>query len=402
MRFKPSWLITVAAASAIVLATAGCNTNKKTQKEEATQQWNAARATVLGGLALDQYKSGNFDKCRTTLNEALRIDPKNPKLHVLAAKLAIEQAQLETADRELKTARELDPKDAETDYLAGVVSQRWQKNESALAFYDSAATKAPNELHYVLAKAEMLVLMDRTVEALALLQERATFFEHSAVIRDAAGQLLVQEKRYPEAIQTLRQASVLATDDNNIREHLAFATLYNKQFREAGDLFTRLLKDKNNQKRSELYLALGECQLQTRRFTDARASFESAVQLSPQEPLGYAGLAKAALELNDLRRADLAVKRAMAIDQHSSEVHLLMGYLRLRENKLTESLESFKRASQLDRNDSVSLCMIGYVLEKQGRGDRAKEYYSRALKVNPSDPMASRLIESFATVDVNE
>src|SRR5688572_27056173 len=168
MRFKPSWLITVAAASAIVLGTAGCESNgkRKTQKEEATAHWNNARATVLAGLARDQYQSGNFDKCRVTLSEAIRIDPTNPKLHVLAAKLAIEQAQLELADRELKTARELDPKDAEADYLAGVVAQRWQKNELALSCYEQAATKAPNELPYALAEAEMLVLMDRTEEAL--------------------------------------------------------------------------------------------------------------------------------------------------------------------------------------------------------------------------------------------
>src|SRR3954471_9279797 len=116
MRKKTSWLISAAVASAIVLGAAGCaDKGRKTQREEATQNWNSTRANVLAGLARDQYQSGNFDKCRGTLNEALRMDPKNEKLHVLAAKLSIEQAQLETADRELTIARELDPKDAEVD-----------------------------------------------------------------------------------------------------------------------------------------------------------------------------------------------------------------------------------------------------------------------------------------------
>ena len=401
MRIRASWLITAAAASALVFATsAGCSSTAKTktQKEEATEHWNQARAAVLAGLARDQYQSGNFDKCRTTLNEALRIDPKNSRLHVLAAKLAIEQAELETADRELKTAREIDPKDAEADYLAGVVAQRWQKNQLALEYYETAATKAPNELPYVLAKAEMLVVMDRDEEALALLQDRAAFFEHSAVIRDAAGQLLMQMKRYPEAVQTLRQASVLATDDMGIREHLAFATLYNKQYREAADLFTRILKDEKFQKRSELFLAQGECFLQAKKPAEARTSFESAVQLSPSELAAYTGLAKASLELNDLRRADLAVRKAMAIDQKSSEVHLLAGYVRLRENKLSQALDAFKRASQLDHNDTVSLCMIGYTLEKSGKQEQAMQYYSKALRMNPKDAMAQQMMGTVATV----
>jgi tetratricopeptide (TPR) repeat protein len=244
----------------------------------------------------------------------------------------------------------------------------------------------------------MLVLLDRTEEALALLQDRAAFFEHSAVIRDAAGQLLLQLKRYPEAVEALRQASILATDDNNIREHLAFATLYNKQYREAADLFSRLLKDPKNTSRAELYLARGECLLQINKPIEARASFEQAVQNNTNDLNGYIGLTKAALELNDLRRADLSVRRAMAIDQRSSEVHLLQGYVRLRENKLSDALQAFQRASQLDRTDTVSLCMIGYVLEKTGRSEQAMQYYGRALRLNPQDEMARQLNESIATV----
>jgi tetratricopeptide (TPR) repeat protein len=403
MRLKPSWLIPAAAATAILLGTAGCSsTHQKTQKEEATEHWNAARAAVLAGLARDQYQSGNFDKCGQTLTEAIRMEPKNARLHVMAGKLAIEQAKLETADRELAMARELDPKDAEADYLSGVVCQRWQKDDDALACYERAATKAPNELPYVLAKAEMLVALDRTDDALSLLQDRMVFFEHSAVIRDAVGQILVQKQRYSEAVDVLRQASVLATDDQGIREHLAFAMLFNKQYHEASDLFTRVMKDPANEKRVELFLAQGECQLQTHKLIDARGSFESAVQLNPSSVEALTGLAKAALGLNDLRRADLAVRKAVALKPNSSELYLLTGYIRLKEKKMQEALEAFGHASQLDRKDTVSLCMIGYVLEKTGHSDRALEYYSRALHVQPDDAMAKSLMGSVAAVETGE
>src|SRR4051812_32230877 len=197
--------IAVAAAGAVLFGAVGCSSvaKQKSQKVEATEQWNAARASVMYGLARDQYQTGNYDKCRQTLSEALRLQPNNAKLHVLAGKLSIEQGQLETAERELKRARECDPKDAEADYLSGAVCQRWQKPQAAFEFYDSATIKAPNELPYVLAKAEMLVDMDRADEALALLQDKVVFFEHSAVIRDAAGELLLQQKRFPEAVEML-------------------------------------------------------------------------------------------------------------------------------------------------------------------------------------------------------
>jgi Flp pilus assembly protein TadD len=392
--------IAVAAAGAVLFGVVGCaGTKTKTQRAEATEQWNAARASVMFGLARDQYQSGNYDKCRQTLAEAMRLQPTNAKLHVLAGKLAIEQGQLESAERSLAKARELDPKDAEADYLSGAVCQRWQKAQAAFEFYSAASTKAPNELPYVLAKAEMLVVMDRSNEALALLSDKVLFFEHSAVIRDAAGQLLLQQKRYPEAVEMLRQASILATDDQSIREHLTMAMFYNKQYREACEQFARLMKDPKNQLRPEMYLAQGECLMQLHKPAEARGCFESAAQLSPSNGQAMTSLAKAALELNDLRRADLALRKAVALDPQSSEVQLLVGYLRVRENKMSDALTAFKRASELDRTDTTSLCMIGYVMEKTGHANQAMQYYSQALKMKPNDEMAKQMM---ATVDVNE
>src|SRR5690349_8169529 len=98
-------LIAVALFGAATLA-GGCAGNKKeTSKQAAGQRWNAARAGVLLTLARDQYASGNFDKCRKTLDDALKLDPENPQLHLLSAKLSIEQGQLELAERELLLVR---------------------------------------------------------------------------------------------------------------------------------------------------------------------------------------------------------------------------------------------------------------------------------------------------------
>jgi Flp pilus assembly protein TadD len=392
-----SFVVASVLASGLLLplSTAGCaGESKQTQKEKATAQWNGTRAAVMLSLAGDQYQNGNFDKCRKTLTDAERMDPTNAKVRVLSAKLAIEQGQLELAEKELAIARESDPADAVADYLSGVVCQRWQKPERAYEFYSQAAEKAPNELPYVLARAEMLVTMDRANEALALLQEKVVFFEHSAAIRDAAGELLVQQGRYADAVEMLRQASILANNDNQVREHLAMAQYLNKQYREASENFARLLKDTKNQKRYDLYLAQGECQLAMGKCSEARGSFELASRLSPSSVQAWTGTAKAALQNNDTRRADLALKRAVALDGNSAETQLLLGYLRLKENKMREALAAFHRASQLDSKDTVSLCMIGYVLEKNGQGAKAMEYYGRALKLKPNDEMAKQLMAS--------
>lgn len=362
------------------------------EKTNKKKQWAAARANVLASLGKEQYENGNFEKCRQTVNDALRMDPDNAPIRILSAKLAIEQGNLELADKELVLARRLEPKNAEADYLGGVICQRWQRSEDALEYYRSASEKQPSDLAYLMARAETLVSMGRSGEALTLLQEKVVYFEYSATIRDAVGELLMQKGKHHQAAEVLRQASILAADDNNIREHLALACFHDKQFADAADLFSRILHDDHYSKRVDLYLVLGECQLKLNKPRDARDNFELASQLAPNQAAVWTGLGKAALQINDLHRAELSIKRSLTIEPASSEANLLYGYVRLRQGKLQESLAAFKKASAIDAGDTVSLCMIGYVLEKTGKSEEAMKYYARALKMSPGDELATRLL----------
>ena len=397
-----SWMFPLACASALLLASGGCANNGKkplTQKQAATAQWNRARATVMLGLAKDQYNTGNFDASRKTVDEALRMDPENAALRVLSARLAIESGQLELADKELEKARKNNPKDAEADYLSGVVCQRWQKPESAFTYYSAAADKEPTELAYILAKGEMLVAMGRSEEALHLLQDKVTFFENSAVIRDAVGQLLMQFHKYGEAADALQQARILATDDLTIAEHLGLAFYFAARYPDAIDTLGRLTQKEGYSKRADLFLALGRSQLEIGKTREARASLERAAQLDDSSSATWLALGRAAMQMNDTKRADLSFKRAALLEPESSETRLMIGYLRVKQGKLTEALASFQRASALDSSDTVSLCMIGFTLQKLNRGDEAARYYAKALKIKPGDEMARKLM---ASVDVKE
>ena len=378
----------------------GCSSTKKpTSKQAAHQHWDRARATVMYGLARDQYATGNFDPARKTADDALRIDPENGPLRVLSAKLAIEQGNLDRADKDLAVARKVNPKDAEADYLSGVVNQRWQKPEVALDFYSAASEKQTGELAYLLAKSEMLVLLGREEEALRTLQAKVVYFESSAAIRDAVGQLLIQFKKYDEAATVLRQASILAADDLLIHEHLAFALFFNKQYGEAVEPFKKTLKAEENAKRADLHLALGKSLLEIGRLREAKASLETSAQLDESNPQVWLALGRVALQLGDEKRAELSLKKASASDPASGEAKLLMGYLRLRQKRYNDALSNFQRAAALDTRDTTSLCMVGYTLQKLGRTTEATQYYAKALRIKPGDEMARKLL---ASVDTND
>jgi tetratricopeptide (TPR) repeat protein len=390
----------VALVGLVACCGAGCNANQNNQnKVEGQKQWNAARAGILANLAKEQYENGTLDQARESIDNAIKLYPEAPLMHILSAKIAIEEGRLESADKALAEARRLDARNAEADYLSGVVCERWQKLDQAAEFYRAATEKQPQELAYLLAQAETMVALNRSDEALALLGSKVVYFEHSPVIRDAVGQLYMQKGKYDQAADMFRQASVLATDEPSIRERLAMAYLRCKRYNDACETLTRLLKNEKFAKRGDLFLALGEAQMQLGRTRDARGSFDTATQLEPNDASAWIAFGKAALELGDVKRAEICVKRAASIDAGNSEAYLLTGYVRLKQNNLDEALVAFRKASALDAKDSVSVCMVGYVLEKKGKGAEALKQYARALKLKPGDELATRLM---AEVQLNQ
>jgi tetratricopeptide (TPR) repeat protein len=354
---------------------------------------------VLLSLARDQYTNGNFDKSRQTLDEALKLSDDCEPAHVLSAKLYIEAGQLEAAEQELTVARQLDPTDAQSDYLSGVIYQRWQQPERALEFYQHACDKSPAELAYVMAKAETLVAMGRRADALAMLQERVAYFEHSGVIRDEVGLLLIQEKRYDEAVEMLRRATILAGDDQVIREHLAMALFYDKQYQESAEILSSFFQQEQYAQRADLLATLGECQLQTGHPREGAQNLQMAASLLPGSAGVWLSLAKADVQVNNLRGADIALGHSLAQDSANSQAWLLLGYLRLRQSRNADALDAFCRASQRDPGDTVSLCMVGVALEKLGRSSEASACFKKALHIDPKDEMAAQLM---ARLDLHE
>jgi tetratricopeptide (TPR) repeat protein len=376
---------------------AGCQDAMKPDdsKQKITQQWKSARAGVQYSLAKQAYESGDLDTARKNIDQALALNPAIAPVHILSAKLYIEKGQLDRADAALAEARALEPKNPEPDYYSGIVHQRWQKSAKALEFYTAAAEKAPNEPAYLLARAELLVSLDKPEDALALIDSKINFFESNAAIRDLAGQLYQQQGKRTEAVGMFRQASMLSPDDLSIRERLAVALFYARQYQDASERLAKLTQTEPYNRRGDLLATLGECHAQLDRPRDARAAYESAARYTPGAPGVWLGLARAALRLNDQPRADLALRRVVALAPDNPQAHLLTGYLRLRQERLPEALASFTKASQLDARDPAGICMLGYVQEKLGNRDKALHLYGQALKLNPKDEFATQLMASL-------
>lgn len=386
-----------------MVATAGCRSGPD-KKAEARAQWNTARARVLLGLADDQFEQGNLSESRKTCSEALRLTDRLPDLYVLKAKLDIEEGDLMQARDALDAALTLQPGNPLPHYLKGIIAERWREPAEALVHYQTAADAEPGELAYLLATAEMLVELDRTDEAGEMLEARLIYFESNAPIRDMLAQIRLEQERYDEAADLFRRAAILAPTEGIYRQREALAVLQAGRAVHAAGLLERLLEDQANADQVSLHLALGEAQLQAGKSSAARATFQKATRLDDDNLMAWMGLAKATVETGEAARAELAMSRVAGLDptpRQAADVSLLRGYLRLKQDKVSDAARAFAEAGRLDPSDPMALVMYGICLERQGRPQEAADCWGRALELDPSDPLAREMLNRHIAAETD-
>lgn len=396
-------LVSTAILAGLLLA--GCaSSGQPSRKEQARANWNEARARVLLNLASDQYAHGNLVDARKTVSDGLKLSDSVAGLFILQAKLDIEDGQLQSASNALKLATRLAPRDPEPHYLNGIVAERWQQGEEALASYRQASQRAPAEMAYLLAVAESLLSLDRAPEAAAALEERLVFFESSAPIRDMLGQIYQEMDRHADAAELYRQASVLAPEDAAIRERHALALVQACEWRKAADVLERLLSRPEHAEQASLNIALAECRLQQGNASAARAAFTKATRIDPKSATAWLGVGKSALATGELERVEYAIQQVEAqrpTGRTAADVALLRGYLHLKQDRVEEAARSFAAAGRIEPQDPMPQVMYGLCQQRLGKTDEAKRYYTQALKLDPDDTLARELLNALARTDTD-
>ena len=135
-------------------------------------------------------------------------------------------------------------------------------------------------------------------------------------------------------------------------------------------------------------LQLGRLQFAGGRVTNARASFEAAVEADPNFPDPLVDLAALALDDGDLPRARGLLDRALALDPAHRTAIAERARLRFVQNDQTEArklLEGLASGS----TDPLVLAYLGFVLQATGQSDAAVTMFNRAVQAGAPDPRGS-------------
>lgn len=389
---------------AALLVMAGCSQMfPRDSKKEAKERWGEVRARLKYQLALESFKTRQLDEAQKHLGESLAMNPSLGAGHVLKARILLERGETAAASAALDVALRSGTDNAETDYLSGLIAQRYDRFDDALAWYQRAAEREPMQAHYVAAVAETLVALGRPTEALRTVEARFTDFEQNATLRAMAGEIYLMLDRYGEAAAAYRDAVRIAPEDKRVRGQLGLALTFAGNYQEAEIILSELVQESAKAAPTEdtpsmdtsLLIALGRCRLARGAPEAAEDVLRQATRVDPESRAGWALLARAALSCRDLLTARTAAERAAELDS-VGENYLLLGYICWTQRDYAAAVRAAERVLRERREDSMALYLLAQSQHAAGQMTAAESSCRRALQDNPQCQWAQRLLDAPA------
>jgi tetratricopeptide (TPR) repeat protein len=185
----------------------------------------------------------------------------------------------------------------------------------------------------------------------------------------------LDEKRYPEAVQSLTQAIAANPKDYGLHFNLALAYSLMGKNAEAIPEYKKTLELKPDLYQAELNLGISL--LREKQPAEAARYLTSATAANPKEYRANYYLAAALLGTGDFVKAEAAYLAALAIDPKSPDAELGLAHALAGENKLEDAAAHFKKAAELNPDFRDDLLELAGMYETAKQPEQAISIYQQ-------------------------
>ena len=340
----------------LCLVATGCNSAQSHNRVEAKQRWNEVRADVKLRLAADQLSAGHFEDAAAEVGEAYRLNPTDPQVLILQARVHMARGDQRSARRVLQAVDVPNgPVRAEVEYLLGTIAQQCMRWDDAFGHFVQAADNDPQDVVYVVAIVQSLLQLDRPQKAATFLQSYDEQFGWTAAYQAALAECQEQLGEWNAAAACWKK--VVATDDApELRERLATALFRAERYVEAAPQIARLIDDAGTSASSAWRLMHAQCLLETRRTVKARQELSLVLRSAPDNVAALRLLACALAREGRLMQAISTAERAynLAPDEMPSQELLATLALRTGDTDRAVDLAQHIQTAHAEQNSPVA------------------------------------------------
>jgi tetratricopeptide (TPR) repeat protein len=263
-------------------------------------------------LASDQLAAGFVEDAGNELAAAARLDPENPELLILQARVCLARGDHYSAQRLLESADPQAPQRAEIEYFLGIIQQQRLQWDRAYEHFVRATDANPHEVAYLVATVEALLQLGDAEQARAFLQSHEDAFGWTPAFHAALAECCEQLGDRATAA-TAWEKVVDAEDDPHVRERLALSLCRSARWTEAITHLHLLLNDASSPPPAHLRLALAECLLETDQASEAHEQLTWILRDQPDNATALQLMARTFAQQGSFERASQIAERALLL-----------------------------------------------------------------------------------------
>ena len=206
------------------------------------------------------------------------------------------------------------------------------------------------------------------------------------------GRLRISQKRRPEAIRELLQASKLDPQNVDILEDLGNLYQEEKQLYKAAKAYSFALQI---EKRVSLYNSLGVVYRTLGDVGQATRQFEQAVKLDESDATALNNLGFAEMQKGELDAAVSYFSRAVKAQPRDATSYFNLADAYEARGDSARAIENYRQALAMNPKFAIAHNNMGFVFESTGRLQDARVAYQRALRLEPKNQVFIRNVRNI-------
>jgi tetratricopeptide (TPR) repeat protein len=366
----------------------------------------AAKAKMEAMKAATEYKMGeqayfasDLPKAIKHIEASISLNDKVARTYVMYGRIKSEMGDVEGASEAYVQAQKIEPKNVDAEYFQGVLAERIDRRDEALAHYQAACELDATNPQYTIAAAEMMIEAGDLAKAETFLLGRANTFDHNPGIRQTLGHVQLMKGDTPQAATTFQEAHMLAPDDQSITEDLVRTQIAVGKTAEAEYNLSRILTAKENKNRRDLLAMRAACLVQLERPVEARTILLGLTQGAEgaADVDAWVSLGEVAYALHDINHLKQAANRVTAIAPQRPEGHVLRALLLRKTGDVEGALQSIHESIKI-KPTAEEYVILGMIQQDLSKTDEARIAYAAALREDPKDANAAQLLSALDKV----
>jgi tetratricopeptide (TPR) repeat protein len=352
-------------------------------------------------LATLEMRRGDVDALAQTAQQIIYGAPNSPDGYLLRALAEMNRQKFSDAEQDMQKAAELAPSSPAPYVQMGNLHQLQKQYAEAIKFYQQALDKDPSSTDGLQGLMRAYIAQKQPEQAIAAARMQIAKTPNSSGFYDLLGTALFESKKdFAGADAALRKAVEL--DKNNSDALLKLAQVQVAEGSVSQALATDLQSIKDHPREIPFYILAGSMYESQSNWDQAKALYQQALNIQPNNPLASNNLAY--LMLQHGGNVDVALAMAQTARRgmpDSPAAADTLGWAYFQKGVYQSAIDMFQESLRLgEKNGAIDDPDVHYHLglayQKANQPRLAREQLERALKISPNFSEASDARKALA------